>query len=76
MCMGQTYQYAITLANSLSDAILVPYHYGTFDAPDAVAQCGDPEDVLDKINNGRERVRNLAPGQPLLMKDGKEYIKE
>lgn len=66
----------ITLANSLSNAFLIPYHYGTFDAPDAVPHCGDPEDVLDKIVKGRERVRHLAPGQPFSIKEGQEYNQE
>jgi L-ascorbate metabolism protein UlaG (beta-lactamase superfamily) len=67
---------ATTLANYMSDALLIPYHYGTyktpFNAPDALAHSGDPEDVLCNVTNREKRERMLAPGQPLCMRSGKE----
>ncbi|MDR2751643.1 MAG: MBL fold metallo-hydrolase [Clostridiales bacterium] len=63
---------AAVLANSLEDAILIPYHYGTFDCPDNVAHNGDPRDVLARVKNAAARTRNLAPGQPFVIANGRE----
>lgn len=62
---------AAMLANILKDAELMPYHYGTFDAPTVPAHCGDPEDVAQMIDNGAARVHIKAPGDPLIFKQGK-----
>ena len=56
---------ATVMANSLKDALLVPYHYGTYDLPDAVAHNGDPEEVLQNVVDASKRVRHLAPGECL-----------
>jgi L-ascorbate metabolism protein UlaG (beta-lactamase superfamily) len=64
-------QGAAVLANHLGDSLLVPYHYGTFKS-DSSAHKGDPEAVLGNIQNGRSRGRILAPGEPLILRDGKE----
>ncbi|MFZ5966121.1 MAG: MBL fold metallo-hydrolase [Bacillota bacterium] len=63
---------AIVLANSMPEALLVPIHYGTYDAPGKPAHCGDPNDVFDKVKNGNERARILAPGEFLTFKDRAE----
>lgn len=54
---------ATVMANHLKDALLIPYHYGTYDMPDAVAHNGDPQEVLDNVTNAQSRVRHLAPGE-------------
>jgi hypothetical protein len=42
---------------------IMPYHYGTFDAPNAVAQNGDPADVAALIEDAAHRLHVLAPGE-------------
>jgi hypothetical protein len=60
----------------MSDALLIPYHYGTYNtpynAPDAPAHSGDPEDVFCNVTNREKREKMLAPGEPLCMRNGKE----
>lgn len=63
---------AIVLANSLPDALLIPIHYGTYDAPNKAAHCGDPADVFVHVTNAEKRARILAPGQPIILKDRSE----
>ena len=60
------------MANSLENAMLIPYHYGTYDMPDAVAHNGDPREVLSNVRNAQQRVRHLAPGQPFRMRERQE----
>ncbi|MDD3572196.1 MAG: MBL fold metallo-hydrolase [Eubacteriales bacterium] len=62
---------AATLANILKDAHLMPYHYGTFDAPTVPAHCGDPYDVIEMVDNGAERAHVTAPGEPICFKNHK-----
>jgi L-ascorbate metabolism protein UlaG (beta-lactamase superfamily) len=64
-------QGATVLANHLEDALLVPCHYGTFKG-ESPAHSGDPEEVLEGIKSSAQRGRILAPGQPLVIKEGKE----
>lgn len=59
---------ATVMANSLKEALLIPYHYGTYDLPEAVAHNGDPQEVLKNVVHAAERVRHLAPGECLVMK--------
>lgn len=59
---------ATVMANTLKDALLVPYHYGTYDLPDAVAHNGDPDDVLQNVVRADARVRRLAPGECLVIR--------
>jgi L-ascorbate metabolism protein UlaG (beta-lactamase superfamily) len=62
---------ATILSNVLKDALLFPYHWGTYDDPDVPAHCGCPEEVYDNaVNKGRQR--RFAPGVPLKMKDRRE----
>jgi L-ascorbate metabolism protein UlaG (beta-lactamase superfamily) len=67
---------ATTLANYMSDALLIPYHYGTYNPPqnaaDFTAHSGNPEDVFCNVTNREKRERRLAPGQPLCLHNGKE----
>ncbi len=60
------------LANHLKDALLIPYHYGTFDQPEHTAHNGDPAEALALTENAERRVRRLAPGQMLRLRHGKE----
>lgn len=65
---------AIALANLMSDALLIPYHYGTYYAPTIPAHCGDPEDVFANVTEREKRERRLAPGQKLTLQNGKEIV--
>lgn len=60
---------AIVLANSMAEALLIPIHYGTYDAPEKPAHCGDPKDVITKVIKGTDRGRILAPGELLAFKN-------
>ncbi|MBY9078173.1 MBL fold metallo-hydrolase [Paenibacillus sp. HN-1] len=64
---------ATVLANCLKDALLIPYHYGTYDVPGHVAYNGDPQDVFDNTAQGAARSRVLAPGEPFAFKEGHEF---
>jgi L-ascorbate metabolism protein UlaG (beta-lactamase superfamily) len=64
-------QGAAVLASYLADALLVPCHYGTFKGTGA-AYSGDPELVLERIPESGRRSRILAPGEPLVLLEGKE----
>lgn len=59
---------AVVLANHFAQANLLPFHYGTYDAPHITAHVGEPEDVYTKITNGDKRGFVLAPGEPFLFK--------
>jgi L-ascorbate metabolism protein UlaG (beta-lactamase superfamily) len=65
---------AIVLANTMLDALLIPIHYGTYDAPGKPAHSGNPRDVFNKVKNSEKRARILAPGEMLVMKDHAEII--
>lgn len=58
---------ASELANSLKEARLIPYHYGTFDVPGHLAHCGDPRDLLANIDNGNLRGKIYAPGEAIVL---------
>lgn len=64
---------AALLANTLSEALLVPLHYGTYHAPGKGAHMGDPADVFAKVEGAEQRARILAPGEPLRIKHTKQY---
>jgi L-ascorbate metabolism protein UlaG (beta-lactamase superfamily) len=68
-------QGATVLANRLEDVLLVPYHYGTLKS-DNSAHNGDPGPILRGIRDGVRRGRILAPGEPLILRDGKEISPE
>lgn len=53
---------AITLANKLSRAHLIPYHYGTYDT-DIEALNGNPMELASKIRESKSRLHVLAPGE-------------
>jgi L-ascorbate metabolism protein UlaG (beta-lactamase superfamily) len=65
-------QGAAVLADYLENTLLVPCHYGTFNQSESPAHSGDPEEVLGGIKDGFQRGRILAPGQPLILRNGKE----
>ena len=64
---------AKVLANTLKDAYLIPYHYGTIDGPNP-AMNGDPATILDEVENGYERALIVAPGEPVVFA-GKKLVK-
>ncbi|MDR1970954.1 MAG: MBL fold metallo-hydrolase [Treponema sp.] len=64
-------QGATVLANHLEDSLLIPCHYGTFKS-DSPTHSGDPEAMLAGIRDGLRRGRLLAPGQPLVLREGRE----
>jgi L-ascorbate metabolism protein UlaG (beta-lactamase superfamily) len=63
---------AVLLANTLKEALLIPQHYGTYDAPDKAAHVGDPLDVFPHILDSDRRGRMLAPGEAVKLYKGKE----
>lgn len=63
---------AALLANRYPQAHLLPYHYGTMDFPECPGQeGGDPELVLRNVNGGRERAHVVAPGHPVILREGR-----
>lgn len=58
---------AVRLANTLDDAELIVYHFGTYDAPDKLCFNADPQKAADKIKRP-ERLHLLAPGAQYLLK--------
>ena len=60
---------AIALSNALSDALLVPYHWGTYDEPEQAEFNADPEAVRERIVHS-ERLRVLEPGERLMLRQG------
>ncbi len=65
-------QNSAKLANHHAGALLIPYHYGTYDQPEHTAHNGDPREVIELVRGAESRVRLLAPGQPLYLRDGRE----
>jgi Predicted Zn-dependent hydrolases of the beta-lactamase fold len=63
---------AVLLANSMPNALILPMHYGTYDAPDKGAHLGDPADVFPHIHGADERAKILAPGECVRLRDGRE----
>ncbi len=64
---------AAVLANAHRHALLLPCHYGTY-ASDSPAQTGDPDDLTAMIAGGNERMRRLAPGECVRMRDHGEIL--
>jgi L-ascorbate metabolism protein UlaG (beta-lactamase superfamily) len=60
---------AARLANILDVPHIIPYHWGTYDAPDHPAYNGDPAEMADKIHNAEKRFHVLAPGERFLLVD-------
>lgn len=54
----------IALANHYGKAMLIPCHYGCYDAPDALPFNGDPAKLAPQITNAAQRLIVLAPGEP------------
>lgn len=63
-------QSALKLVNTLTDADLIMYHYGTFDMPGLPEFGADPEDVRNQIIHS-ERFHDLAPGEKYILKKEK-----
>lgn len=54
----------IALANHYDKAMLIPCHYGCYDARDALPFNGDPAKLAPWITNADRRLIVLAPGEP------------
>ncbi|UCC69019.1 MAG: MBL fold metallo-hydrolase [Armatimonadota bacterium] len=54
---------AARLANILDVPHIIPYHWGTYDAPDHPAYNGDPAEVAANIKGAENRFHLLAPGE-------------
>jgi L-ascorbate metabolism protein UlaG (beta-lactamase superfamily) len=59
---------AARLANILDTPHLIPYHYGTYDAPDHLAYNGDPAEVAAKLHDVERRLHVLAPGEKYVVR--------
>ena len=55
---------AARLADAYPDAVLLPYHYGSYDAPTSTAFNGDPAAVATRLRDPT-RLRPIPPGQPV-----------
>lgn len=76
LCSYHLKEGAVVLANNLPNALLIPVHYVTYDAPGKAAHAGDPNDVLSKVDYSERRSRILAPGEPLVIKNKMQVLKE
>ena len=54
---------AVEMADAYPDTILLPYHWGSVDAPEFPPFNGDPA-VLPTLVTNPDRIRVVAPGQP------------
>lgn len=63
---------AVSLVNTLNKALLIPFHYGTYDAPESLALNGDPMDIIRNSKDGASRLRNLSPGGSVHMFEKQE----
>ncbi|MBM4418537.1 MAG: MBL fold metallo-hydrolase [Chloroflexi bacterium] len=59
---------AARLANATGAPHLVPYHYGTYDAPTSIAFNGDPAQAAALIERAEQRIVHLGPGEPFLVR--------
>ncbi len=59
---------AARLANATGAPHLIPYHYGTYDAPASIAFNGDPAQAAALIERADERIVHLGPGEPFLVR--------
>lgn len=58
---------AVVLANHFSKALLVPFHYGTYDCPTVAAHVGEPEDIYPKITDSERRGLIPAVGEAVVL---------
>jgi L-ascorbate metabolism protein UlaG (beta-lactamase superfamily) len=58
---------AARLANILDVPHVIPYHYGTYDAPDHPAYNGDPSELAAKLHDAERRFHVLAPGEKYVL---------
>ena len=61
---------AVELANRLSGAQVIPYHWGSYDAADHPAYNGDPAEVRERIAGAEQRFHVLAPGERFVVRRG------
>jgi L-ascorbate metabolism protein UlaG (beta-lactamase superfamily) len=61
---------AARLANILGTPHIIPYHYGTYQAPDHPAYNGDPAEVSAKLGDADKRFHVLAPGERYIVRRG------
>lgn len=57
----------IRLANHYASAVLIPHHYGSYDAPGALPFNGDPALLAPRITGAQNRLRILAPGEAYVL---------
>jgi len=58
---------AIAMANAYPHTPLLPYHWGSVDAPDFPPFNADPDSLPDRVENP-ERIKVLAPGEPFVLR--------
>ncbi|MBQ9632232.1 MAG: MBL fold metallo-hydrolase [Lachnospiraceae bacterium] len=62
-----TFEGAVKLCNAYPNAVLIPIHWGSVDAPDWSTFNGDPRELAKAIE-APERLRVLVPGEAYHMK--------
>lgn len=60
------FENAVRMADTYPHATIIPWHWGSVDAPDWKEFNGDPEELKKRVVNP-ERVRILAPGERFVM---------
>jgi len=58
---------AARLANTLNVPHIIPYHFGTYDAPDSPPYNGDPAELAARIHDAEARFHVLAPGEKFVL---------
>jgi len=59
---------AARLASILDVPHIIPYHWGTYHAPDHPAYNGDPAEVAAKLHHADRRFHPLAPGERYVLR--------
>jgi L-ascorbate metabolism protein UlaG (beta-lactamase superfamily) len=61
---------AARLAEALAPAVVIPHHYGSYDAPQATPHNpynGNWTEVANRVRDGAQRFRVLAPGEEFVV---------
>jgi len=61
---------AVRLANTLAAPHIIPYHYGSYDAPDHPAHNGDAMEVGAQVHEAGPRFHVLGPGDRFVVGAG------
>lgn len=63
---------SVVMGTAVDAKYLIPYHYGSYkyeNPEQSPGFLGGPNEVLERVKNGHERARILAPGEPFILKN-------